>query len=66
MSAPSRSEIADFLTKLRMQASLFQDPAIIDAVEFIERLVGGDDAEAASDEFDPGALANDQRREKVA
>lgn len=47
MTTPTPAETAIFLAKLRDQASFLQDPAIIDAVAFIERMVAGIEASAA-------------------
>ena len=43
MAKPTLIEAAAFLDKLRMQASFVRDPAIFDAVSFIERLLSVDE-----------------------
>ena len=43
MNKPTLVEANIFLEKLRAQASFLQDPAIIDAVAFIERMIGANE-----------------------
>lgn len=43
MNIPTPAEANIFLEKLRAQASFLQDPAIIDAVAFIERMIGANE-----------------------
>lgn len=39
MARPTTSDISAYLDKLSMQASFLQDPALIEAHRFIERLL---------------------------
>lgn len=39
MTRPTPAEIEDYCEQLRMQASFLRDPALIEALSFIDRLV---------------------------